>query len=128
MIKIILDTNFLLIPAQQKVDIFSEIERICNFRHEVIILDKSIDELNKIIAEQAGKAKKAAKIGLQLIKAKKIAVYPTDIPGSVDDIIVELVKKGDFIPATQDRALVKRVKAEKGRAITLRQMRYLIFS
>ncbi|MBW2991754.1 hypothetical protein KY345_00870 [Candidatus Woesearchaeota archaeon] len=29
--KIILDTNFLLIPGQFKIDIFSEIRRICDF-------------------------------------------------------------------------------------------------
>ena len=49
---VLLDTNFLLIPAQFKVDIFSEIDRICTFQYEIAVLDKTIDELNKIIKEQ----------------------------------------------------------------------------
>jgi len=46
--KIILDTNFLLIPAQFKVDIFSEIDRICSFTYSLFVLDKSVEELKKI--------------------------------------------------------------------------------
>ena len=42
--KIILDTNFLMIPSMFKVDIFSEIERICDFKYELCIVDKTLDE------------------------------------------------------------------------------------
>ena len=45
--KIMLDTNFLLIPFQFKVDIFSEIERICNFNYKLCIFEQSLEELNK---------------------------------------------------------------------------------
>ena len=43
--KIILDTNFLLIPAQFKVDIFDEIDRIMIEKYQLFVLDKTIDEL-----------------------------------------------------------------------------------
>ncbi len=52
---IILDTNFLLIPAQFKVDIFSEVERICNFRYQLVIIDKTLEELEDIVSETQGK-------------------------------------------------------------------------
>ena len=52
--KILLDTNFLLIPSQFKVDIFSEIKRICNFSYKLYVLDKSVGELNYIIENQKG--------------------------------------------------------------------------
>ena len=69
--KILLDTNFLLIPSQFKVDIFSELERICIFNYKLYVLDKTVDELKYIIEKQKGKHKEAAKIGLQLLKLKK---------------------------------------------------------
>ena len=70
--KIILDTNFLLIPSQSKVDIFAEIDKICMFKYELCIVDKTIDELNNIIEKQKGKHKAAAKLALQLIKSKHL--------------------------------------------------------
>ena len=55
--KIILDTNFLLIPPTLKIDIFSEIEKIMGEPYRLYILDMSIDELNNISKTQKGKSK-----------------------------------------------------------------------
>jgi len=124
--KIILDTNFLLIPAQFKVDIFSEIDRICDFKYKIFILDKSIKELKDIINKQKGKAKKNADIALQLIKFKKLTILKTKGDKIVDDQILELTKNNQYIIATQDKELIKKLKKQKARIITLRQKKYLI--
>lgn len=128
---IYLDTNFLLIPAQFKVDIYSELERIIDFPHKVTILDKSLDEIRKIIREQKGKNKDAAKLALQLIEHKikqkslNITTFSKDL--NVDDILVELANK-EVIVATQDKELKKRVEEKGGRIITLRDKKYLSFT
>ena len=70
--QIILDTNFLLIPATLKVDIFEEIKKVMNEPYELCILEETIDELNTIMETQKGKYKDGARIGLQLIKDKEI--------------------------------------------------------
>ena len=119
--KIILDTNFLLIPFQFKVDIFPEIKRICDFKYSIYILDKTIDELNKIIEEQKGKNKQSAKLALKLIKVKKIKKIKTQ-EGKVDDLLLEQ----DAIIATQDINLIKRLKNKKKKIIQLRQKKYLM--
>ena len=123
--KILLDTNFLLIPTQFNVDIFSEIDRIILENYKLYILDKSIDELKKIIADkkQKLKNKKAAKLALQLIKAKNLNIIKTKQDKPVDDIIADL--KG-YIIATQDTELKKRLKAKKVKIITLRAKKKLI--
>ena len=123
--KIILDTNFLLIPAQFKVDIFSEIERICSFRYEICVIDKTLDELNKIIKEQKGKHKYSAKLALQLIKAKKLTIIKTNSKEYTDNILLEMK---DCVIATQDKELIKRLKKNSIKTITLRQKKYLIFN
>ena len=117
--KIILDTNFLLIPYQFKVDIFAEIDRIIPEKHEILILDKTLDELNKIIKEQKGKHKLAAVLALQLVKAKQLNIIKTK-GEHVDDILVDL--KGYTI-ATQDIELKKRLDCP---IITLRAKKTLI--
>ena len=43
--KIIFDTNFALVPAQLKVDIFSEIVRIMDEKYEICVLKETISEM-----------------------------------------------------------------------------------
>src|SRR3989344_4484735 len=107
--KILLDTNFLLIPPKFKVDIFSEIERICYFNYKLYILDRTVDELENIIKKQKGKSKEAAKLALKIIKLKGIEKIKTEKGIDVDAAIIEAAKKG-FIVATQDKILKKKLK------------------
>ena len=121
--KIILDTNFLMAIAQFRIDIFSEIDRIADFRYDIFILDKTIDELNNIIKTQKGKDKMAASLALQLINAKSIKQIKTK-EGKTDDLIVENASK-DTVIATQDKELKRRVKLKSAGIICIRQKKYL---
>ena len=122
--KIILDTNFLLIPAQFHVDIFSEIQRIVDFPYQLCVLDKTLDELKKIIAQQPGQHKAAAKLALALLENKKVKILKTISPLYVDDLLVEYSHAGSII-ATQDILLKKRLKKPY---IFLRQKKKLILT
>jgi rRNA-processing protein FCF1 len=119
--KIILDTNFLLIPAQFRVDIFSEIERIADFNYDLCVLDKTIDELKKIMDEQEGKNKAAAKLALDLVKIKKLKILKTE-EGYVDDLLQE---QKEAIIATADQELIRKLKDKGIKIIRLRQKKYL---
>lgn len=123
--RIILDTNFLLIPAQFKVDIFTEIDRIMLEKYELFVLDKTFQELEKIMNDknQSLKNRNAAKLAVQIIQAKKINQINTE-EGHVDDLIVELAGS-DTIIATQDIRLKDRLK-NKSKIITLREKKKLI--
>ena len=90
--------------------------------YELFILDKTIMELNKIIEEQKGKDKVAAKLALQLIEGK-VNLIKTDA-GLVDDLIVELADENTFV-CTQDMVLKQRLKAKKIAIICMRQQQYL---
>ncbi len=118
--KILLDTNFLLIPGLFKLDIFEEIRRIADFPYKLCILAKSIDELEKIIKEQRGKNKRAAELARQLIKSKDLNIMTLNSGKSVDDLLFEL--KEEYIIATQDKELKKRIK---NNIIVLKQKKYL---
>jgi len=110
--KIILDTNFLMIPEQFKVDIFSEIRRICDFDYELCVLEATIRELEDI----------KGKLALELVKAKNIRVIEGE--GYADDLLVEEARKGSII-ATQDIGLKRRLKEIKAKIIVLRQKSHL---
>ncbi len=121
---IILDTNTLMAISQFKIDLFSEASKVCDFKFEIKILDRTIDELNKIIKEQKGKHKLSAKLALDIIEKKNIRKIKTE-KGNVDDLLVEFSKKGAII-LTQDRELKKRIKEVGGQLMTIRQKKKLI--
>ncbi|MBI2541743.1 DUF188 domain-containing protein [Candidatus Woesearchaeota archaeon] len=120
--KIILDTNFLMIPAQFRVDIFSEIERICKFNYRLLIFEESISELEKII-QKGGRNKMAAKLALKLIKLKNLETIKSE-KKDADSLILESAGKGTFV-ATQDMLLKKALLNKGASVIILRQKKYL---
>ena len=133
--KIFLDTNFLLIPALFKVDIFAEIERICSFNYELIIIDKTLDELKNIIAsaKNAGKHKKAAKLAFTIaenaVKTNQLKILETnkdDKVKTVDRILLEIAKNEKICVATQDKQLKKLLRLLGAKIIDLRKKQYLI--
>lgn len=123
--QVILDTNFLMIPFQFKVDIFQELERIMETPYEVCILDKTIDELDNIIDKQKGKHRDMAKMAKKLVENKNICILKTDKLKNVDQILLEKAEKNSFITATQDIELKQRLKQKKIKIIVLRQKKYL---
>jgi len=122
---ILLDTNFLLIPFQFKVDIFTQIDKISAFKYKISIVDKTLDELNHIIKKQKGKNKDAAKIALKLLTVKKIKVIKSDNNLKTDDVILDKALKNGFIVATQDKDLKRRLINQGCSVIVLKQKKIL---
>lgn len=123
--KIVLDTSFLLAVFQLKLDIFSEIARLCDFPYQLYVLDRSLDELEKLIKTSSLPQKKAAIFAQKIVASGKIQVLQTNETRSVDDILAD---KTECIVATIDGGLKRRIKAKCGRMITVRQKKYLIFT
>ncbi len=123
--KILLDTNFLMICFQFRVDIFTELDRVCNFDFKLFVLDKTIEELEKIVGEQKGKNKEAAKIALKLIAIKKINIIKTKSNRKTDDVIRDIAAKDNYIVATQDKDLKRRLINQGASVIVLRQKKVL---
>ena len=105
---IILDTNFLMIPAQFKLDIFTAIDKSCLFNYKLAVVDGTVKELQNLIEKSKGKDKEAAKLALSFITRKKIPVIKTPQQYHVDKEILALVKKDKHIVATQDIILRKK--------------------
>lgn len=123
--KIILDTNFLLIPAQFGVDIFSAIDEIMEEPYRLCIVDSTLDELGKIVETASGRDKAAANLALKLTKAKQVVTLKTEKNLNTDKLIVELAKSPDYIVATQDRGLKAILKQNNTQVIVLRQKKFL---
>ena len=123
LVRFLLDANFLLIPGKFKVDIFDQLE---NFgKDQVYTLDLVTKEL-KGSAKGSGRDARHAKVGLYLVRKHGVKVLSTK-EGSehTDAAIKRLAKKGYYTVCTQDRELIKRLKKEGVKVISLRQGRYL---
>jgi len=119
---IILDTDFILIPAKYKVDVFSEIDRICDFKYKLAIFYKTLEELANLKG-----LKRQVKLTKELIKAKGLNILKNDRNcKTVDVAILGYANLGQSIVATQDAALKRSLRAKKIPIITLRQKKYLI--
>ena len=121
--RIIIDTNFLMIPFQFRVDIFSEFNRVCNFNYELFVFEQSINELKNIIEKQPMKYRKAAQFALKLIKLKNIGIIESK-QKDVDSLILNNLGP-DTIIATQDGKLKKELIKKGTSVIILRQKKYL---
>ena len=123
--KILLDTNFLLAVYQFKVDIFLEIERICNFNYELYVLDKTVGELKNIAEKQKGKHKEAARIAMQLLKLKNVKEVKSGSKKHTDDAILDCSIKEGYLVATQDKDLKRKLINHGIEVIVLRQKKFL---
>ena len=93
-------------------------------KHEIMVLEETIDELHKIIEEQPGKHANAAKLALKLLENKGIKALKTEKHKNVDEILKEIADKGTIV-ATQDTELKKSLKAKDIKIIVMRQRKYL---
>jgi len=123
--KILLDTNFLLAVYQFKVDIFTQIDKISTFQYKIFILDKTIEELKNVVEKQKGKNREAAQIALKLIAIKNIEIIKTKGNKITDDAILDIAAKEDYIVATQDKDLKRRLIHHNVKVIVLRQKKIL---
>lgn len=122
---IILDTNMLFLPADG-IDIFTEINRIMREPHEIKIVDKTLDELQKIIAKDGQKKSGFnAKLGYIMAKQKNLKTLSSSKDEYVDEAIVRIASKNakKTIVATQDKELQNALKDNNVRIIIRRQNR-----
>ena len=125
MVRVIIDTNFLLLPHQYHIDIFSEIARIVDGKAELAIIDRTEDELAHLVQVGTMKDRTAAKLGAVFVREFKrqgtLKVLHTVpfLTKSVDDAILRKAGRHDYV-ATQDKALKETLKDAGVKVITLR--------
>ena len=113
LIQVILDTNFLTVPAEFGVDIFAEAERLLEGRIEFVVLDSVLGELDT----RAGKAKGAVE-GRKFRVAKDLVgrcrlIETTDSlkTKSVDEGLLEYTASVGGVLATNDRGLKQKARS-----------------
>lgn len=95
---VVFDSNFLLIPFQFNIDIFSEVRNIVP-KSRFIVLKPIVQELDNIRYGNAAK---------ELIRKRKIKIIP--YKGFADKAIIEYSSKKKCVVCTNDKNLIKRLR------------------
>jgi rRNA-processing protein FCF1 len=123
---VILDTNFLTVPTQFGVDIFSEAERVLERRVEFIILESVVNEIRARL-ENAGKTEsRTFKVALDLTERCRIVEIDQSLEDSiVDDQLLWYTTSVNGVLATNDKELRNRALERGIPVLMLRGKKHL---
>ncbi|MCJ7450559.1 MAG: hypothetical protein MUP58_02355 [Candidatus Nanohaloarchaeota archaeon QJJ-9] len=116
--KILLDSNFLVLPFQFNVELFDEFDRLLGGSYEVYTLERTY---NEALSLEDGKYKELV---AKLVDVKNIEKIETEAKVPVDRQVIEFGQKG-FIVCTNDKEIKKELDLENLPFIYLRQKNHL---
>lgn len=112
--KVIVDTNGLMVQAQFGVDVLDELGRLGY--DECVVPSAVTDELEAI----QKKVKGADKVALAVAQALAKQCREIEAPGNADDVILRLAKELGADVFTNDTELRKRLKKEGIKTVFMR--------
>ncbi len=118
---VLLDSNFLLLPFQFRIDIFAEIEALLNTRPRYAVPEQVLLEL-KQLAKDRGKLAKFARSAITL--AEQHCEVISVEAGDADEALEKLAGRGTII-CTNDKVLKEKVRKRGSIVIFLRERQKL---
>jgi rRNA-processing protein FCF1 len=123
--KVLLDTNILMLPGQLRLDALQQVESLCfDFgKPDLLVLSNTIAELTSE-SKGASKHAAAARIALTIVKTRKLHVVK-GAADKADDAVLdwvrqEIVRGNQAVVATNDTDLRKKSRALGARTICLK--------
>jgi hypothetical protein len=114
---VVLDTNFITLPVQFGIDVFSEIhERMPEA--ELVTVSQVVDELGRLGAK--------GRIGQEMLRKFGVKVLKKN--GQADNALLKLAEDNNGLLCTNDRELKKRALEKKVPVMFMRKKRTLEIS
>ena len=121
-LRVIIDTNFFLIPSKFRLDIFKELDNLLGRRVEPVILSPVYLELQKLAASRSVKLSKQAQLGLRLAGRCKVVDVERKVGESNDDLMFRVAVEWRCPVATNDGELRRKLRNHGVPVVFLRQM------
>jgi len=119
-LKVILDSNFLFLPFQFRIDILEELKTLLNQRFEPVLLSSTYQELRMMAEKSSPTRRKQASLALKLAEKYTLTNVEKSVRETNDDVILRVATEWKSPVATNDRELRKRLRARSIPAIFLR--------
>ncbi|MFQ5759125.1 MAG: PIN domain-containing protein [Candidatus Bathyarchaeia archaeon] len=119
--KVILDSNFLFVPSQFRVDIFEELESLLGQRVDPVLLSPTYQEIRKIAEKGPPKMRQQASLALKLTEKCRVVQVERGFEEACDDVIARVAKEWRSPVATNDGTLRRRLRNINVPVIYLRQ-------
>ncbi len=116
---VILDTNFLLIPHQFRINIIAELEKLIESAHELVVGEPVRTELEGL-AKGRTKEGVAAKVALEALRRGKLKEISSGEKDADRWILDYCTRNPGTIVCTNDIELRKKLKGTGTRIITMR--------
>ncbi len=121
-VRVLLDTNALLMPAQFGIDLFDELMGLFG-DFEPITLEEVVGELSGL-ARGRGRDAAAARVGLAMARHSKV-VPSGSTAERVDDRVIEYARREGCTVVTNDRELRNALLGEGINVVSMRRERTL---
>jgi len=121
-VRVLLDTNALLMPAQFGVDLYSELLALFG-DFEPITLEEVVGELSGL-ARGRGRDAAAARVGLALVRRSTVVPSGSTAEG-VDNRVIEYARREGCTVVTNDRELRNALLREGVDVVSMRKQKTL---
>jgi len=117
---VIVDTNFLFIPLEFKIDIFEELSTLISERIEPVLLSTNYDELKRVAEKAPPKLRKQTVLALRLSERCRVVEVERKEGETNDDVILRVAESWKSPVATNDRELRKKLRVRNLSVVFLR--------
>lgn len=119
--KVLLDTNFLMIPLRFGVDIFSEMTSLLEGVVEPVVTQSVLDEIHLLLREAKPSFSRELEFALKMSSQCTLIDDQRRLNEKVDDSLIRIAMDHGFIVGTTDADLRRRLRAVSVPALYLRQ-------
>jgi len=109
-IRIILDSSFLFVPSQFRIDIFEELSKLLNQRYDPILLSTTLNELLTMAEKGSPSRRKQASLTLKLAEKCRVINVEKSWEETNDDVILRIATEWKSPVATNDRELRRKLR------------------
>ena len=118
---VVIDTNFLLIPFQFKINMVAELDLLIERNHHYVISSRTIRELTGL-SKRIGRHGAAARLALKMVevlkKDGKLQIIQSERP--VDAWLVEYALANNAIVCTNDDEVRHALRSVKKKVISMK--------
>ena len=126
-VTVVIDTNFIVVPAQFGLDIFTEIEKLLERSVNFEMLSSVVSEIDTLAESASRTEKRWFRIAKDFIHRCTIIDYvPVNKGLSVDDQILDYLVETGYILATNDKELRRKARSRGRSVIMLRGKKRLM--